>query len=143
MKIHKIIHSGEKPFQCTICDAKFTQMNTLKSHMNIHTHNKPYTCDICNKSFIQKSNMTTHRMRHSNERNFNCAYCPNQFHTKSDLLRHACCHLEGAVGTKVNLFPCRLFFFIIEIMKELNLLKSRIKRYQLKNPRNQNWIYII
>ena len=38
------IHSGEKPYQCKVCNKLFNQSQNLKYHMRIHTGDKPYPC---------------------------------------------------------------------------------------------------
>ncbi|EDS44189.1 conserved hypothetical protein [Culex quinquefasciatus] len=48
---HKVKHSGEKPFSCTLCQQSFTQRSSLKTHIT-STHVKPDTelpakCPCC------------------------------------------------------------------------------------------------
>ena len=49
-----------KPYQCKICDVRFTQRNTLMLHKKAVHDGKKYTCKICDKSFSFKTNLTRH-----------------------------------------------------------------------------------
>ena len=33
LTIHKRVHSGVKPFECTYCDRKFSESSNLKKHL--------------------------------------------------------------------------------------------------------------
>ena len=54
------LHSGEKPFQCKLCPAKFTQFVHLKLHKRLHTNERPYECPKCSRKYISASGLKTH-----------------------------------------------------------------------------------
>ena len=49
-----MIHTGDKPHCCDVCDRAFKQAAHLQSHQLIHTGytgDISYNCTVCNESF--------------------------------------------------------------------------------------------
>ena len=61
---HKLLHTGERPFECDICHNTFRQKVAMEGHRRIHTGEKPFKCTACGKSFIQGSGLRSHKIQH-------------------------------------------------------------------------------
>ena len=44
LKMHSLVHSGDKPFACDQCPAAFNRKDKLKRHQLIHEPIKKYKC---------------------------------------------------------------------------------------------------
>jgi len=60
MEIHQL---GKATYVCEVCQRSFDRSDHLKIHKLVHTGDKPYACNHCNYRCNQKSNLKTHMKR--------------------------------------------------------------------------------
>ncbi|KPP74639.1 zinc finger protein 865-like, partial [Scleropages formosus] len=56
---HGVIHSGARPFACTICQRAFNRRESLTRHEKIHEE-KPYRCPACGRCFRESTSLLNH-----------------------------------------------------------------------------------
>lgn len=110
LKQHMLIHSGEKPHQCSYCQKKFRNTSSLKEHIRVHTDERPYECQSCSKAFRSHANLRNHRISaHSTVKKHSCHVCSKSFKFKANL-RYAGIRSIFLITDNIILLT-RIFFF--------------------------------
>uniref|UniRef100_H3BG69 Zinc finger protein 410 n=1 Tax=Latimeria chalumnae TaxID=7897 RepID=H3BG69_LATCH len=57
---------GEKPFACEAvgCTRSFAEYSSLRKHMLVHSGEKPHQCTVCGKTFSQSGSRNVHMKKH-------------------------------------------------------------------------------
>ena len=68
---HSATHSGERPFECGICDQKFSLKGSLSKHLLTHQEGR-FECDQCDYKATQKGTLVLHLLTHSGVKPHKC-----------------------------------------------------------------------
>ena len=123
LRDHRSVHPEfVKDFTCTVCNKNFKRKHTLIIHMRIHTGERPFTCSICGDVFASSSHMHVHKrkihdikpkaLKDTNtdsrsecvdEKSLACEVCNKSFTELGDLLKHEQTHIfNDSVGTDID-----------------------------------------
>lgn len=113
VKVHKLLHSGERPFLCDLCPASYTRKHHLLKHRNLHMTAKEgkesktmtiITCDTCGFTCAHKASLQRHQLMHAeknpdcqelmNAQKFPCNICKLKYTKELHLIKHLKIHLE-------------------------------------------------
>ncbi|EDO46748.1 predicted protein, partial [Nematostella vectensis] len=63
---HKLTHSDERRYVCSICSKGFKRQDHLNGHMVTHRDKKPYECSYadCDKSYCDMRSLRRHLENH-------------------------------------------------------------------------------
>ncbi|KAK9525153.1 hypothetical protein VZT92_017480 [Zoarces viviparus] len=86
----------EKPYPCSVqgCERRFSRSDELNRHVRIHTGQKPFQCTICARSFSRSDHLTTHTRTHTGEKPFSCDVCGKRFARSDERKRHGRVHVK-------------------------------------------------
>lgn len=85
----KTRHLKLKPHVCKWCSKTFAERIALVRHERVHTNERPYACSECDARFKVASNLIDHREnKHKNARAFACRECEFRCNIASKLERH-------------------------------------------------------
>ena len=80
----QIVHEKNKPFNCEICEFRFSKESKLKSHVDtVHKGKKPFHCHQCDYSCTTKSRFNSHisKVHDGIVQAFQCEYCDKKIAT--------------------------------------------------------------
>ncbi|KAI9104761.1 hypothetical protein DFS34DRAFT_576028 [Phlyctochytrium arcticum] len=93
---HIQTHTGDKPYQCTVCNQRFSESGIMTQHMRTHTGERPYKCPepACQRQFAIPGALTIHIRKHTGEKPFKCKMdgCEKRFAESSNLTKHLRVH---------------------------------------------------
>lgn len=131
LKLHRMQHTGEKPFVCSICNKAFVVKAQLQYHARLHTGEKPFVCPTCGKGFVGKLGLTQHVRTHTGERPYICTVCGKAFTQSTHLKGHTRSH----TGEKPNI--CHLCGKAYKNRLDLRFHYSRIHGINITRPKQQ------
>ncbi|XP_077495077.1 uncharacterized protein LOC144106226 [Amblyomma americanum] len=101
---HERTHVDRRESVCHLCQKRFSRPDNLKLHMMIHSGDKPYECGQCSKRFRQRVHARRHeQVIHSRRYPLTCPRCGAGAEDVTKLRRHTCKPLgttEGKEGFK-------------------------------------------
>lgn len=79
-------------YSCPYCPYSTYYKTNLQAHERTHTGERPFNCELCQKSFMQKIHLDQHlqSFSHTGQRPFSCLICNKGFTRKSYLKKHIC-----------------------------------------------------
>lgn len=88
LRLHMLVHTGERKHMCEVCGSSFALQSNLIIHKRVHTGEKPYKCDQCDKAFTQHSSLHAHKFTHTDKPTFSCDQCGATFFRKDSFRSH-------------------------------------------------------
>ncbi|XP_016994672.2 gastrula zinc finger protein XlCGF44.2 [Drosophila takahashii] len=98
LQIHRRRHTGEKPFSCDTCHARFPASYQLKNHLERHLdagqRRLRHICTDCNVGFSSSRALYHHRPLHEDLKRFRCSQCDKSFAQAAGYAQHKRMHRQ-------------------------------------------------
>jgi len=84
LKKHLRTHENAKPFECSVCNKKFSYKSGLKDHVSlVHDGGGRLQCSYCQMKFMRESQLKIHVRVHTNESHFNALFVTRSLNEKT------------------------------------------------------------
>ena len=87
---HREIHTGKNLYPCTQCERRFSSYYSFSQHMNIHRGK--YKCTECGLCCQRSRDLARHKRTHSGEKPFECTVCGKRFTQAAGRVVHCRIH---------------------------------------------------
>ncbi|CAG0892094.1 unnamed protein product [Darwinula stevensoni] len=133
LQTHLKCHENDprKPFQCDICNMKFSNGANMRRHRVRHTGVKPYACKICQKRFFRKDHLAEHMTTHNKKVPFHCPICNKGFQRQIAMRAH---FQNEHVGHQDGQKSCGLCGYSASSLKGLGVHMAKRHGIDLDNP---------
>uniref|UniRef100_A0A0N5CIH1 C2H2-type domain-containing protein n=1 Tax=Strongyloides papillosus TaxID=174720 RepID=A0A0N5CIH1_STREA len=98
--------------KCSVCGLVVQHPSRIKEHSRTHTKVKPFECDICNEKFSRKCSLNLHiKRKHSQVKDFHCTWeCGKSFPSVALLNEHVRYYHGGMRRYKWTVLNCGSLF---------------------------------
>lgn len=126
LRNHSRVHRDRVHF-CDLCPVKVKQKNEMRIHMNtIHLQRKDYKCHICGKSYGRDKTLRQHLTYHANVKKISCELCNFKAITKAKIQRHMKTH-TGERNYGCPICPKR-FIYSYNVTQHVRNVHNKEKR---------------
>lgn len=135
LKEHKISHSSELSFSCSICLKGFKRKNALNKHMRIlHPNGAEKVLCTCGRIFASKELMYKHQAGSGSHRLLVCPICGALYKTRQSLDSHMMLHKESKCYGKEDSWP-----FTCSLCNERFSSKASLSNHIASTHSNQDF----
>ncbi|XP_037785076.1 zinc finger protein 260-like isoform X2 [Penaeus monodon] len=135
LKEHKVSHSNEQSFTCSICLKGFKRKNALNKHMRVlHPNGAEKIFCTCGRIFASKELMYKHQAGSGSHRLLVCPICGALYKTRQSLESHMLLHKESKCYGKEDSWP-----FTCSLCNERFSSKASLSNHIVSTHSNQDF----